>query len=258
MTTLEEQAILTSTDAVAVESSSTSPRSTTQNNSQTTTAADGSTLLSSVEVISVSMQTSDSDEIVTISRQIRRALECPICLTLVSVIACYCPDGHAMCEPCMLTLLNTNSARENPCPLCRTLMLQSLGTSTTVVKLTESSTLVKVTCSNWQHGCTELISVRCVSNHESECPHVPTILQCQVTMCQWLGMYEQLFEHVSSSHSGLWQMILLKHRNYIFIIFTTYTPPSRITAKAMIQTRRNAPSHSSSLHEYCVKHAIDV
>ncbi|KAE9535244.1 hypothetical protein AGLY_007977 [Aphis glycines] len=210
MTNLAEQVTLTSTDAVAVESSSTSPRSTTQNNSQTITAADGSASAassssassSSVEVVSVSGQTSDPDEIETISRQIRRALECPICLTLMSVISCYCPNGHAVCEPCMLTLLNMNSARENPCPLCRTLMFQSSGTSAMIVKLTELSTLVKVKCSNWQHGCTELIPVRYVSDHESECPHVPTV-RCQVTMCQWLGMYEQLFEHVSSSHPGI-------------------------------------------------------
>ncbi|KAF0751141.1 E3 ubiquitin-protein ligase sina-like isoform X1 [Aphis craccivora] len=206
MTTLAEQATLTSTDAVAVESSSTSPRSTTQNSAQTITAAGGSASASSssveVEVVSVSGQTSDPDEIETISRQIRRVLECPICLTLMSVISCYCPNGHAVCEPCMTTLLNMNSTQENPCPLCRTLMLQSLGTSATVVKLTELTTLVKVTCSNRQHGCTELIPVRYVSDHESECPHVPTV-RCQVTICQWLGMYEQLFEHVSSSHPGV-------------------------------------------------------
>jgi len=59
--------------------------------------------------------------------------------------------------------------------------------------------VVKVKCSNWQHGCTELIPVRYVSDHESECPHVPTV-SCQVTGCQWLGVYEQLYEHVSNSH----------------------------------------------------------
>ncbi|CAH1732208.1 unnamed protein product [Aphis gossypii] len=203
MTTLAELATLTSTDVVAVESPSTSPRSTTQNNSQTITAADASAASSSsVEVVSVSRQTSDLDEIATISQQIRRVLECPICLTLMSVISCYCPNGHAVCEPCMLTLQNMNSAIDNPCPLCRTLMVQSSGTSATVVKLTELSTLVKVVCSNWQHGCTELIPVRYVNDHESQCPHTPTV-RCQVSMCQWLGMYEQLFEHVSSSHPGV-------------------------------------------------------
>ncbi|XP_026807561.1 E3 ubiquitin-protein ligase SINA-like 10, partial [Rhopalosiphum maidis] len=145
---------------------------------------------------------SDSDEIVTISRLIRRALECPICLTLMSVISCYCPNGHAVCESCMLTLLNMSSSQERPCPLCRALMVQSLITSATVDKLTELSRQVKVKCSNWFHGCTRLVPVRYMNKHESRCLYVPSV-PCRVTVCQWLGIYEQLYEHVSSSHPGV-------------------------------------------------------
>uniref|UniRef100_A0A2S2PUF7 E3 ubiquitin-protein ligase n=1 Tax=Schizaphis graminum TaxID=13262 RepID=A0A2S2PUF7_SCHGA len=210
MATLAAEVILVETEAAAESSSTARPitaeviaenlNSTDKSAASTVASATSSSSSSAAVVVSVS--DSDSDEIVTISQNIRRALECPICLTLMSVISCYCPNGHAVCESCMLTLLNMSSAQERCCPFCRALMVQSLFTSAMVDKLNELCHQVKVKCSNWSRGCTELVPVRYVNEHESRCLYMPNV-PCQVTVCQWLGIYEQLYEHVSSSHPGV-------------------------------------------------------
>lgn len=167
------------------------------------TQADGpsSSLSSSSSSSAAPVPTSASAEIVAISQQIRRALECPICLVLASAMSCFCPNGHAVCQSCMLTLLN-NTDHDTRCPLCRTSMIPSVGMSATVVKLAEAATMVKVACSNWQYGCTDRVSVRHVNEHESGCRYVPDV-PCQVAVCQWVGMYEQLYEHVCNVHPGV-------------------------------------------------------
>ncbi|XP_025196612.1 uncharacterized protein LOC112595576 [Melanaphis sacchari] len=200
MTTLATETTSTVTEAtVELSNSDLADRSASTVASATSSS---SVAAMEVDVVSVSAQMSESDEIVNISRAIRNALECPICLTLMSIMSCYCPNGHAVCESCMLTLVNMNNTQEKPCPLCRTPMMQSLSSSAAVDKLTELARLVKVKCTYAPYGCTELIYVRYVNEHESRCPHVPNVA-CQVNACQWLGMYEQLYEHVSNSHPGV-------------------------------------------------------
>ncbi|XP_022162326.1 uncharacterized protein LOC111028095 [Myzus persicae] len=144
-----------------------------------------------------------TEEIVAISQQIRRALECPICLTLMSaVMSCDCPNGHATCRPCMMTLMSINPTADSLCPLCRTLMMQFDGPTAMVVKLTEVTSLVKVACFNRSLGCPELLSVRWVNEHEAVCRYVADV-PCQVAVCQWVGTCEQLYDHVSSVHPGV-------------------------------------------------------
>lgn len=154
-----------------------------------------------VSAASILPQEPETTEIVAISLQIRRALECPICLTLMSVMSCFCPNGHAMCQSCMLTLLNA-STTNTLCPLCRTSMVQSASMSAMVIKLAEATPLVKVACSNWAFGCPDLVPVRHVNEHESVCRYVPDV-PCLVAVCQWVGMYEQLYEHVFNVHPGV-------------------------------------------------------
>jgi len=97
-----------------------------------------------------------------------------------------------------------------------------------LVKLTELFNLVKAKCSNYQHWCTDLIPVRYVSDHESECPLVPTV-RCQVTVCQWLGINEQLYEHVSNSHPGITVLTVVNNiktsKLYIYYIYYLYSTP---------------------------------
>ncbi|XP_060858450.1 E3 ubiquitin-protein ligase Siah2-like [Metopolophium dirhodum] len=143
----------------------------------------------------------ETTEIVAISQQIRRALECPICLTMMSVMSCFCPNGHAICQSCMQTLLNT-SITNTLCPLCRTSIAQSTSMSAMVIKLAEATTVVKVACSNWSFGCPDLVPVQHVNEHESVCRYVPDV-PCLVHVCQWVGMYEQLYEHVFNVHPGV-------------------------------------------------------
>ncbi|CAI6353772.1 unnamed protein product [Macrosiphum euphorbiae] len=143
----------------------------------------------------------ETTEIMAISLQIRRALECPICLTMMSEMSCFCPNGHAMCQSCTMTLLNT-STTDTLCPLCRTSMVQSESMSAMVIKLAEATPLVKVACSNRSFGCPDLVPVRYVNEHESVCRYLPDV-PCLVPVCQWVGMYEQLYEHVFNVHPGV-------------------------------------------------------
>ncbi|CAI6354216.1 unnamed protein product [Macrosiphum euphorbiae] len=85
-------------------------------------------------------------EIVTISLQIRRALECPIVLHADAV-----EHQHYLCS------------------LFRTSMVQSSYMSAMVIKLPEATPLVKVACSNWSFRCPDLVPVRPVNEHESVC-----------------------------------------------------------------------------------------
>ncbi|XP_022172313.1 uncharacterized protein LOC111035107 [Myzus persicae] len=192
MTTLEAMA---TTSAEAAESS-------TARASSDTEAAAAEVIAAPPPASSVLPLASDTAEIVAISRQIRRSLDCPICLTLMSVMSCYCPNGHATCQACMMTLFSINNNRGTLCPLCRTSMMPLESTSAMVVKLAEASLSAKVACSNWSFGCPELVPVRYVNEHESACRYVPNV-PCQVSVCQWVGMYEQLYEHVSNAHPGV-------------------------------------------------------
>lgn len=147
---------------------------------------------------------SDTVEVVTLSEQISCALECPICLNLMSVMSCFCPNGHALCQPCMLMLLNTRgtSNTDVQCPLCRTLMVHLSSSSAMIVKLSQLSAFVKVACPHQSFGCPELVPVQLFNEHQSTCRYVPDV-PCQVAVCQWVGAYEQLYEHVHNVHPGI-------------------------------------------------------
>lgn len=138
-----------------------------------------------------------SAEIEAITDQIRRALECPICLLLVANMSCFCPNGHAVCDICLDQLWNRNVERN--CPMCRSPMAATVDVSATAVKLAEAMMLVKVACAHRPYGCTELLPVNEVIGHESVCVHVPDV-RCLVTACQWVGIHEQLFDHVRRVH----------------------------------------------------------
>ncbi|XP_003241456.1 E3 ubiquitin-protein ligase SINA-like 7 [Acyrthosiphon pisum] len=192
--------VTATTSAEAAESS-------TASTTETVVAAAASTAevievpRSVVSVASTLPQEPETTEIVAISLKIRRALDCPICLTTMSIMSCFCPNGHAICQSCMLTLLNTSTTHAL-CPLCRTSMVQSESMSAMVIKLAETTSAVKVACSNWSFGCPDLVPVRYVNEHESVCRYVPDV-PCLVHVCQWVGMYEQLYEHVSNMHPGV-------------------------------------------------------
>lgn len=135
-----------------------------------------------------------SAEIESITGQIRRALECPICLILVSNMSCFCPNGHAVCDVCFVRMWNINAV--NNCPICRSQMTE---VSAMAMKLAEAITLVKVACAHRPYGCMQLIAVFDVNEHEAECVYMPNV-RCLMSTCQWIGNYEQLFEHVCHTH----------------------------------------------------------
>ncbi|KAL5238556.1 hypothetical protein ACI65C_005966 [Semiaphis heraclei] len=147
---------------------------------------------------------SDTAEIATLSEQINRALECPICLKLMSVMSCFCPNGHALCRKCMLTISSTGGGTNDMsvlCPLCRTSMVNLSSISAMTIKLSQLTAFVRVACPHQPFGCPVMVPVQLFHEHQSVCMYVPDV-SCQVAVCQWVGMYEQLYEHVHKTHPG--------------------------------------------------------
>lgn len=152
-----------------------------------------------------------SAEIESITGQIRRALECPICLILVSSMSCFCPNGHAVCDVCLVRMWDINTV--NNCPICRSQMTE---VSAMAMKLAEAITLVKVACAHRPYGCMQLVTVFDVNEHEAECVYMPSV-RCLVSTCQWIGNYEQLFEHVRRNHpnsSVVWITVNVETTHY--------------------------------------------
>lgn len=139
-------------------------------------------------------------EIVTLSERIRREWECPVCLQIAPVMLCNCPNGHAMCGNCMVHFRNGDEYKK--CPLCRSPMSETPKAMVVSVKMAEVMARVKVACTYRQHGCTELVVLCRVTLHEEVCPFKPGI-PCLVPVCQWMGDYDQLFNHVNTEHPGV-------------------------------------------------------
>lgn len=121
------------------------------------------------------MTTADAwTEIEAISEQVRRALQCPICVMLAPDMVCLCPNGHTVCHSCAMELWNRNLIFH--CPVCRSPMLTDLmASSVTAVKVAEVTAMVRLACAYRQFGCNELYLVRDVTEHELVCAYKPNV-----------------------------------------------------------------------------------
>ncbi|XP_050527974.1 E3 ubiquitin-protein ligase sina-like [Daktulosphaira vitifoliae] len=137
------------------------------------------------------------DEVENISQQIRKDLECPVCMELASKIHCCCVNGHIVCESCLLRLWQFSDFPA--CPMCRSVLSTAVFKSAFVLAITNLMNSFKITCSNRAHGCLELVSIASINEHESSCTYVPDV-KCFVSTCQWSGIYAQIFNHVKSVH----------------------------------------------------------
>ncbi|VVC38531.1 TRAF-like,Zinc finger, RING-type,Zinc finger, RING/FYVE/PHD-type,Zinc finger, SIAH-type,Seven-in- [Cinara cedri] len=143
-------------------------------------------------------------EIEAISDQVRRALECPVCLMLSPDMACpyvACQNGHTACRSCLHELWNSNSTHH--CPTCRSPMDTSTLSMATVILLTEVLATVRLACTYREFGCNQMYYVRDVPDHERTCVYKPNTY-CLVAACQWVGTYDQLHEHVGCMHPDVY------------------------------------------------------
>lgn len=138
--------------------------------------------------------------IVTLSDRIRRALECPVCLQLATCLLCNCPNGHAICGTCMAHFKDGDEFAR--CPVCRSPMENTPDAAAGTRKMNAIVARTRVACAHRQHGCVQLVPVCRVSYHEVECSQRPNV-RCLVSTCRWLGVHDQLFDHVKSMHPGV-------------------------------------------------------
>lgn len=167
---------------------------------------------------------SERDEVQEISDDIRRAIECPVCLLLSPNLTCICPNGHHTCISCVDQLFNNNPL--HGCPLCRSPLINTVEVSPTELKLAEWMSVVRVACAHRRFGCDRFITVHETVEHEPQCAHKPDV-QCLVSACPWIGVYRQLYNHVSNRHPHVanerpvWS---LSHNIIIIIIVTLVLP----------------------------------
>lgn len=140
-----------------------------------------------------------SADIEALSDRIRRAMECPVCLLVAWEVLCLCPNGHAVCGDCLTQIWDRDAARHS-CPLCRALLAPTPDALVTASKIAEVVSNVMVSCEHRPHGCPELHALRDVAKHEARCLHAPNV-RCLVSVCQWIGVYDQIFEHVRHAHN---------------------------------------------------------
>lgn len=153
-----------------------------------------------VDPIVVPVDATESAEIVALSGRIRRAIECPVCLLLPGDLACLCPNGHAVCGNCLTQVWNRDAMHH--CPLCRAPLAPTQDAQVTASKLEEVVCNVMVSCAHRSLGCPELHAVYDVTGHEAQCSHAPDV-RCLVSVCQWIGVYHQLFDHVLHAHNDV-------------------------------------------------------
>lgn len=142
----------------------------------------------------------DSAEIEALSDRVRQAMECPVCWRLDWDLSCLCPNGHVVCGGCLQRVWNRDAARH--CPLCRAQLSPTPDAQVTAAKVAEVVANVMVACAHRPLGCPALCSLYDVAGHEAECAHAPDV-RCLVSTCQWIGFYDELFEHVCRVHNDV-------------------------------------------------------
>lgn len=190
-------------------------------------------------------------EIRTLSDGVRRALRCPVCLELPCAVSACCVNGHSTCDNCAATLFQMERRDVQPaCPLCRSPMFRpsqfvdddpgyqqrrTAQQPPTAQKVYELMSITRVTCSFRTEGCPDLVFVPQVAEHEAFCPHVPKV-RCMAPWCQWLGAYEQAFEHVASEHQFCAYDVPVRYKPFKLYNTVIFRQRELVTFLANLQT----------------------
>lgn len=153
--------------------------------------------LGSHETVGLDGETAE-ERLLASSDRIRQAWECPVCLELASVMLCRCPNGHAQCDSCTAKLRDGDEFV--CCPICRSPMADTQDARDRTAKMAEDMARAKVACAHRRYGCAQIVAVIRAPDHEAECSFKPDA-HCLVSLCQWMGVYDQLFNHVNSAHT---------------------------------------------------------
>lgn len=143
---------------------------------------------------------SSEREIQEISDTIRQLIECPVCLLLSPNLRCICPNGHHTCVSCVDQMFSNNSL--HGCPLCRSPITNESRPSPTEIKLAEWISVVEVACAYRRFGCDRFLTIQETIEHDPQCVYKPDV-HCLAFACPWIGVYHQLYDHVSCRHQNV-------------------------------------------------------
>ncbi|XP_069680350.1 E3 ubiquitin-protein ligase sina-like [Periplaneta americana] len=128
----------------------------------------------------------------TLTRDLLRELECPVCLRYFIPPIPLCSNGHSVCNSCRTKVRN--------CPTCRCAFInhRSLIFENIVRSL-------QFPCSNQSEGCAEVLSNDLINEHEAVCsfgPHPCPMNKFPGTKCNWEGKWKNFEQHMNSVHKA--------------------------------------------------------
>ncbi|PSN52078.1 hypothetical protein C0J52_03903 [Blattella germanica] len=129
---------------------------------------------------------------ITLSRDLLKDLECPICFNYLTSPIIMCSNGHNIGACC--------STKIEECPVCRQRFSPIRNLS--LENITQG---LKCSCINHNKGCTEVLSLELIKEHEAVCPlgiHECLMNKFPGVHCNWKGSISEFEKHVSQTGSG--------------------------------------------------------
>ena len=129
----------------------------------------------------------------SLSRDLTRELECPVCLQYLTLPITLCNNGHSICQNCRHNVAS--------CPTCRE--------EFTNVRCRAFESLVKglrFNCKHQSQGCKEILSFEEIGDHEKVCP--VAIQRCPLNKfeegcCAWKGYFSDFILHAENGHKDV-------------------------------------------------------
>lgn len=137
----------------------------------------------------------------TLSEDFLKELECPVCMEYMAPPITMCVSGHNICNSCRPKL--------KECPTCRQPFLNVRNKA-----LENLSLLAKYPCPYKRYGCQLVFAQEQITEHQILCPYRSyncPLSEAEGIMCKWLGIREDVREHVEAYHRNrLTQLDFLK------------------------------------------------
>ncbi|PNF16918.1 hypothetical protein B7P43_G04209 [Cryptotermes secundus] len=121
----------------------------------------------------------------TLTKELLKELECPVCLEYFRQPIILCTNGHSVCGKC--------TAQLEKCPLCRSDFLQARNRTLETV-----TSKLKVACRNREFGCNAAFTLVNITEHESKCQWRP--YKCPMQNCTSECRLTDLRKHLINVH----------------------------------------------------------
>ncbi|PNF16916.1 hypothetical protein B7P43_G04210 [Cryptotermes secundus] len=121
----------------------------------------------------------------TLTKELLKELECPVCLEYFRQPIVLCTNGHNVCGKC--------KAQLEKCPLCRSAFMQTRN-----LALESVTGKLKVACRNRKFGCNKAFTLVNIMEHEAKCQWRP--YKCLVQNCTTEYLLNGLIKHLVTVH----------------------------------------------------------